>query len=379
MSFPSDLTTYLRSPQTMQARSQELFNLGLDHRLEYFTIDLEQLDRVVDYVDQLTCQTYPDRNIPFHSRWRHLPALQISPKRKLDLVIPSILLDAGAGADWRYVDGMGQAWQRSEGLAIASLEMFNQGLFAQEKIAQTDGIGLTQITLAQLATAFQVTPKNPIDGLEGRLQLLHNLGQIIQAAPSLADWLLAQLPTQTVTVADLLTIVLMQLAPLWPQGLQIDGKNLGDVGYHPQLAPLTANQDTRYIPFHKLSQWLTCSLIEPLQELGWTVTGLEAIVGLAEYRNGGLFLDFAVLKLRDPQLQMVSHPADSVLIVEWRGLTLHLLGLLRERLQSRWQQPELSMLEVLQGGSWTAGRAIAAQLRSGGTPPLRINSDGTTF
>jgi hypothetical protein len=373
------LISYLRSPQAVRSRAQELFTLGRENRLAYFTIDLAQLDRVVDYVDQLTCATYPDGKIPFHSRWRHLPARQISPKRKLDLVIPSILLDAGAGDGWCYRDGAGQTWRRSEGLAIASLAMFNQGLFAHDKTAQTDAVGLSQISLAQLAAAFQVTPEHPIVGLEGRLQLLHHLGQIIQNASSLADWLLAQLPAQTVTVAELLTIVLEKFANLWPQGLRIDGENLGDVGYHPQLSPLTADENSRYIPFHKLSQWLTCSLIEPLQELGWAVTGLEAIVGLAEYRNGGLFVDLGVLKIRDPQLQMVSHPADSVLIVEWRGLTLHLLGLLQERLRSRWQQPDLSMLEVLQGGSWAAGRAIAASLRSAAAPPITISSDGTTF
>jgi hypothetical protein len=109
------------------------------------------------------------------------------------------------------------------------------------------------------------------------------------------------------------------------------------------------------------------------------VKGWGAIVGLAEYRNGGLFVDFGVLKLRDPQLHRVSHAANSTLIVEWRGLTLHLLGLLQERLRSCWQQPDLSMLQALQGGSWAAGRAIAARLRSDGTPPIRICSDGTTF
>ncbi|PLZ53845.1 DUF1688 family protein, partial [Fischerella thermalis] len=34
---------------------------------------------------------------------------------------------------------------------------------------------------------------------------------------------------------------------------------------------------------------------------------------------------------------------------------------------------------ILQGGTWTAGRKIAAQLRTGGIPPIQIESDGTVF
>ena len=42
------------------------------------------------------------------------------------------------------------------------------------------------------------------------------------------------------------------------------------------------------MPFHKLSQWLAYSLIEPLEEAGIAVTGLDELTALAEYRNGGL-------------------------------------------------------------------------------------------
>jgi len=34
---------------------------------------------------------------------------------------------------------------------------------------------------------------------------------------------------------------------------------------------------------------------------------------------------------------------------------------------------------VLEGGSWAAGREIAAKLRPGGGPPFTIISDGTVF
>ena len=55
-----------------------------------------------------------------------------------------------------------------------------------------------------------------------------------------------------------------------------------------------------WVPFHKLSQWLTYSLLEPFEWAGVQVAGLDALTGLPEYRNGGLLLDTGVLRLRDP-------------------------------------------------------------------------------
>nr|WP_238540143.1 DUF1688 family protein [Corallococcus macrosporus] len=40
---------------------------------------------------------------------------------------------------------------------------------------------------------------------------------------------------------------------------------------------------------------------------------------------------------------------------------------------------ELPLGKVLQGGTWTAGRRVAAERRPGGGPPIRVDSDGTVF
>jgi Protein of unknown function (DUF1688) len=40
---------------------------------------------------------------------------------------------------------------------------------------------------------------------------------------------------------------------------------------------------------------------------------------------------------------------------------------------------ELPLVKILQGGTWTAGRKIAAELRTNGIPPIQIESDGTVF
>jgi hypothetical protein len=37
------------------------------------------------------------------------------------------------------------------------------------------------------------------------------------------------------------------------------------------------------------------------------------------------------------------------------------------------------LARVLEGGTWAAGRRIAASLRADGGPPLKVISDGTVF
>jgi hypothetical protein len=46
-------------------------------------------------------------------------------KRLLDLFLISVLLDAGAGTEWSYKSvENGRIYRRSEGIAVATLEMF---------------------------------------------------------------------------------------------------------------------------------------------------------------------------------------------------------------------------------------------------------------
>ena len=52
-------------------------------------------------------------------------------RRLLDLFLVSVLLDAGAGTKWQYKSKeSGKVYRRSEGLAVASLEMFKTVRFA---------------------------------------------------------------------------------------------------------------------------------------------------------------------------------------------------------------------------------------------------------
>jgi len=135
------------------------------------------------------------------------------------------------------------------------------------------------------------------------------------------------------------------------------------------------------VPLHKLSQWMTYSLIEPLQRAGLTVADIDGLTGLAEYRNGGLFVDGGVLVLRDAEDAARAHEVDSPLVVEWRALTVALLDrlavVIRQRLNT--DAETLPLAKILEGGTWAAGRKLAFERRPDGSPPLRIISDGTVF
>jgi len=112
-----------------------------------------------------------------------------------------------------------------------------------------------------------------------------------------------------------------------------------------------------------------------------TVCDVHELTGLAEYRNGGLFTDLGVLVPREPAALSATHAVATPFVVGWRALTVALLDrlapLVRERLGVTPERFPLARL--LEGGTWAAGRIIAARLRPGGGPPFSIESDGTVF
>lgn len=158
------------------------------------------------------------------------------------------------------------------------------------------------------------------------------------------------------------------------------GKNLGDCWHHPSLGE--PDNLEAMIPFHKLTQWLTYSLIEPFSEFGIKFVDNYLLTGLAEYRNGGLFVDSGVLVPRDPSVFDDEHLVSSELVVEWRGLTVALLDKSAERIWDRLgvSQQKMPLAQILEGGTWAAGRELAFKKRpKTGDPPIRILSEGNTF
>lgn len=403
-----EVVAYLRSSGAIRERCGELFGLACEDKLSYFGCDLSRLGLVADYVIEVMREQYPDLQVGFHSRWRHFEAGGVSrlsfldgllagltpverAAAKFDLVIVSVLLDAGAGELWKYDEQeTGLVFRRSEGLAVASFRMFCQGAFSSSGDSlRVDAQGLQGLTLEILGSGFQVNLENPLVGVAGRLELLQRLGRSLLSSPQLfgnenprpghlVNYLLRSSNCR-LAAGTVLSAVLEGLGDIWPGRLKIGSVNLGDVWPHSALT--TDGLGAGLVPFHKLSQWLTYSLLEPLQELSLEITGLDTLTGLPEYRNGGLCLDLGLLQVKHPDVLQQRHSVASEVIVEWRALTVILLDYIAAAVREKlgMSAEELPLVKVLQGGTWSAGRRIATQLRAGGVSPIQIESDGTVF
>ncbi len=381
----------LRNVATVRRRCAEVLVYVRAGDSALFRLDETRAAEVVERIASITAERFPDLHVPYHSRWRHFGdrVPELSPTARIDLAVVSVLLDAGAGPSWSYRDAAGLALARSEGLAIASLEAFLAGTFSADPDDpyRVDAAALAGLDAATLAAVFQVTATNPLVGLDGRVELLHRLADALRSGvfDGRPGGLFAALTEHQNTVAapEILRALLDGLSPIWPSGqsMEVDGRTwpVGDVWNHP----------TGRVPFHKLSQWLTYSLIEPFEWAGVAVTGLNELTGLPEYRNGGLLLDAGLIVPRaDEWATAELTPADPW-VIEWRALTVALLDelapLVRNRLAAGRPAPladrahSLPLAALLEGGSWTAGRILAAELRPGGGPPVTIASDGTVF
>ena len=400
----------LLNAAAVRTRAKRMLALGLDDKLPHFRIDLAQLDHAADLVAATTRKNYPTLDVPFHSRWRHFTvngndraeilAQRLSDRREraraaFDLVIVSVLLDAGAGPQWRYRDAAtSESIGRSEGLALASLDMFVRGAFssqADKNPLRADASVLAQLDTATLAQGFQIAPGNTLVGLEGRATLLRALGELAASRPAIFaredsprpggffDHLAAKADNNTISAPLILSELLQQFGPIWPSRLTLGGVPMGDCWRHPALASDDATSEL--VPLHKLSQWLAYSLIEPLQRAAFTVTDIDGLTGLAEYRNGGLFVDGGVLVPRDLADAARAHEVGDPLVVEWRALTVALLDRLALAVRARLNRgaADLPLAKILQGGTWAAGRELAFARRADGSPPLKIISDGTVF
>jgi len=392
---------YLLSAAAVRERSMRVLAAAQRNETRHFRLVPERIDGAVGRVAAVTRRRYPDLAVPYHSRWRHFAAGGIdraalvapgadraeSARSRIDLAIVSVLLDAGAGARWRYREtATGSLLSRSEGLAVASLRAMQAGLFSADpgNPWRADAEALSAVTPARLGHAFQHAAGNEIDGLAGRADVLHRLGEVAAAAPgrfgrparlgNLYDFWRKR--GARLAAPALLHDLLAALAPVWPGRIVYGGFSLGDCGRH------RAIPGDGIVPFHKLSQWLVYSLVEPLAEAGFEVTGLDGLTGLAEYRNGGLFLDCGVLEARDPDL--LRRPLDPLdeAVVEWRALTVALIDRLAPPLRQALgisDAADFPLARVLEGGSWAAGRELAFERRPDGRPPLTIVSDGTVF
>jgi hypothetical protein len=424
----------LLSASAVRNTARRMLDLAVAGSLDDWTVRLDRMPAVADFAANVVRQRYPQLNPPLHARWRHFvfdgrdlwqetkdarhwdtPAE--AARAAFDLAITSVLLDAGAGPLWTYSDRArtwsdpDRAWShpgdtatgltlgRSEGLALASLRWFQAGgLSAQVgDPLRADAAALRRIDAQAIQHAFQSGPDNPLLGADGRAALLNRLGAALEARPdlfALADSprpgglfdVLVRRTSGQLPAPAILELVLEAFGPIWADRPQLAGVSLGDCWPHPALAGAgaagPATQPEHFVPLHKLSQWLSYSLIEPLEAAGVLVSDIGGLTGLAEYRNGGLFVDLGVLVARDvagasERTWRVADP----FVVGWRALTVALLDELAPMVTARLglSTEQFPLAKVLEGGTWAAGRLIAREKRADGGPPFKILSDGTVF
>ena len=401
----------LLSADAVRKSAQRMLAVALDGGLEDWTVDVDRLAPTAGFVAGVVRERYPRLDVPVHSRWRHFVfggrdlwdeivvgatwrAADAAARSAFDLVITSVLLDAGAGAEWRYQDrATGLVAARSEGLALASLRWFERGELSDDpnEPYRVDSAALRRVDAQAIQRALQAGENNRLLGLDGRAALLNRLGAVMESRPDLFaisdsprpgglfDALRSRALNRRLPAATILETLLEALGPIWEARPTLGGVPLGDCWPHPALQ--ADHAEDGYVPLHKLSQWLTYSLIEPLEDAGIRVSDVHELTGLAEYRNGGLLVDMGVLTPRIPAALTKTYAVADPFVVGWRALTVALLDRLAPQVAAKLglTPREFPLACALEGGTWAAGRLIARKMRADGGPPFHVASDGTVF
>ena len=179
LSFPiqeNEAIRHIRDPLTIRQRCHHILNWVKEDKSPYFKYNAKQLDKVAEYVSAETLRNYPKLNVPFHARRQHFfvdgtnrvsnlktKLSHLNPKEfarvEFELTIISVLLDAGAGPTWQYKEpNSGKVFARSEGLAVASFDLFCSGALSSDpnNKFQVDSQGLANLDLESFNECFQI-------------------------------------------------------------------------------------------------------------------------------------------------------------------------------------------------------------------------------
>jgi len=396
----------LQKIETTRERANAIYEMGLCDKLHHFQINLDKLPYTVEYVINTIEKNYPDLKIPQHSRIRHFEKFDPNfitnfnnsfkctsrekIRRLIDLTVMSVLTDAGSGASWKYIKD-NKVYTRSEGLAYASYDMFMSGIFSSDEACpyRINSKGIEKMNLEDFKKGFQISEDNQLFGVENRYNSIKRLGGCLSGFPeyfgyeikrsgNLLDYIEEKFGNE-ISIKEFWKILCNTFGKIWATNQKTIGCR-GDVFVY---SPLKKEQEvgSDLIPFHKLLHWLMNSLIEPLEMYGIKFTNKEIMLALPEYRNGGLLVDSGLITLKDQTYYEKVHNVGSELIVEWRALTLVLIEKIKDEINKYYENDgvKLTMSQVLQGGTWSAGRAIAMEKRKSSEPPIKIRSDGTVF
>ncbi len=404
----TDHITKLKLLTSVREKCQKIYNLSVTNELKHFKVNMECMSNVVDKVTNYILKNHSDLKIPYHGRFRHFevyegpnitqklldlwPHVDLNEKirRMIDLTVVSVLLDAGAGDHWKYNAPNGKTYYRSEGLAIVSLNMFKDGLFSSDIAVphRVNSHGLKNLNRLQFEKYFQITEENKLVGLDGRFNILKKLGNCLEKYPeffghelcrpgNILDYIHNNIKDNHISINTIWKCLIIGFENIWTN-TQSNLCATGDMWIYTPLK-VKGMPGSDIVPFHKLTQWLLLSILEPLKLLGIHFDDSDDITPLPEYRNGGLLIDMNVLELKNQDYaRKRHHNVGSELIVEWRALTVILIDKIADQVKKRFSNHKLSLSQILQC-TWTLGREIAKEKRIDGSPPIQILSDGTVF
>ncbi|KAI8387305.1 hypothetical protein BD560DRAFT_382058 [Blakeslea trispora] len=427
---------FLLSLNSVRERCYKVQEAATRNRLKHFDIDFSKLDEMVQFVISIIKRDYDTpSDIPVYGRWRHFdiggrPRLNnliqnwsslgqdtLEQTRKLiDLLVIACLMDMKPCQTWTYTEqSTGRVFKRKDGIAIAILDLFMAGFFSSDPTQphRVDSDALLRLSLESLSNGLQFTETNSFAGIKERHEVLNHLGFVlqnrkdyfgrdIQRPGNLMDYLLNHPTTIKTKKGPLISIetlwpAVQEMGEVWASEDNIGGTpGLGDVW---PCAAISNDDNTNLVSFHKLSQWIIFSIIEPMDKLlGATIEGTDLLTPLPDYCNGGFLIDFGFLTLKpaDYERGIRNYHANSLLpyqpkvevapmfdmsdpvVTEWRALTVAYLDLIAERVRQsfRLSKKSLSLSQLIQGGTWSAGRELAEISRPNThEPPIVIKLD----
>ncbi|KAI8372566.1 hypothetical protein EDC96DRAFT_499815 [Choanephora cucurbitarum] len=427
---------FLLSLNSVRERCYKVQEAATRNRLKHFDVDPSKLDEMVQFVISIIKRDYDTpSDIPVYGRWRHFdiggrPRLNnliqtwtslgqdaLEQTRKLiDLLVIACLMDMKPCQTWTYTErSTGRVFKRKDGIAIAILDLFVSGFFSSDPTQphRVDSDALSRMTLESLSNGLQFTETNSFAGVKERHEVLQHLGFILQNRKdyfgrdtqrpgNLMDYLLNHPTTIKTKKGPLISIetlwpAVQEMGEIWASEENLGGTpGLGDVW---PCAAISNDENTNLVSFHKLSQWIVFSIIEPMDKLlGATIEGTDLLTPLPDYCNGGFLIDFGFLTLKpaDYERGIRNYHANSLLpyqpkvevapmfdmsdpvVTEWRALTVAYLDLIAERVRQsfRLSKKSLSLSQLIQGGTWSAGRELAEISRPNThEPPIVIKLD----
>lgn len=206
-------------------------------------------------------------------------------------MVKSGMFSSGTGPDESFrVDG--ESWQQRRWTPhlprlVARMSQSHISLFPPSSLTPPSfpALGLSKSTVESISAAMQVSESNPMVGIQGRAQLLIQLGKVLSDSKNakyfasseeggpprpgnMLDYLRHHPSAQMIPSPSRLPIALpldtlwevivQGLGGVWPPSrTKLDGVALGDVWQCDALKATAERDSDALVAFHKLSQWLT--------------------------------------------------------------------------------------------------------------------------